>query len=173
MTYRLADFCADLTTIIKAQGVDGLPTLVEKLRDLLGNPDFVAETFTEDTPAGKQVLFHDLETDVYVQAHVQSAGKRSKPHSHGASWAIYGNARGYTLMNEWARRNSEGEDHAVLESHAQYSLGPGQARAYGPNVIHSTEHPEKAWVIRVLGTDLSTIPRYRFNSETDTIHTAA
>lgn len=173
MAYQLKDFCADLTATIKTEGVDGLPAMAEKLQDLLVNPQFVAETFSEDTPPGKQILFHDPETDVYVQAHVQSAGKRSKPHSHGASWAIYGNARGYTHMNEWARLNAEGEDHAVLKSSDEYRLGPGQARVYGPHVIHSTEHPEKAWVIRVLGTDLNTIPRYRFNAQTDKIDDAA
>jgi hypothetical protein len=41
-------------------------------------------------------------------------------------------------------------------------LGPGQTRAYGAGVIHSTAHPEKAWVIRVTGTDLDNLPRYRF-----------
>jgi hypothetical protein len=29
-------------------------------------------------------------------------------------------------------------------------------------VIHSTAHPKKAWVIRVTGTDLDAMPRYRF-----------
>ena len=29
-------------------------------------------------------------------------------------------------------------------------------------MIHSTAHPEKAWVIRVTGTDLDALPRYRF-----------
>jgi predicted metal-dependent enzyme (double-stranded beta helix superfamily) len=173
MVYRLKDFCTELTASIKSEGIDGLPAMAEKLQELLVNPEFVAETFSDDTPPGKQILFHDPETDVYVQAHVQSAGKRSKPHSHGASWAIYGNARGYTRMNEWERLNSENEDHAVLKSHADYRLGPGEARVYGPNVIHSTEHPEKAWVIRVLGTDLNSIPRYRFNGQTDKIEAAA
>ena len=173
MAYQLKDFCADLTATIKAEGVDGLPAMAKKLQDLLANPDFVAETFSDDTPPGKQILFHDPETDVYVQAHVQSAGKRSKPHSHGASWAIYGNARGYTHMNEWARLNPEDENQAVLKSREEYRLGPGQARVYGPHVIHSTEHPEKAWVIRVLGTDLNSIPRYQFDAHTDKIDDAA
>jgi hypothetical protein len=27
-------------------------------------------------------------------------------------------------------------------------------------VIHSTAHPQKVWVIRVIGTDLDKLPRY-------------
>ena len=36
-------------------------------------------------------------------------------------------------------------------------------------MIHSTAHPEKAWVIRVTGTDLDAIPRFRFRPKTDKI----
>ena len=35
----------------------------------------------------------------------------------------------------------------------------------GPGVIHSTAHPEKAWVIRVTGTDLDVLPRYHFRKQ--------
>ena len=65
-------------------------------------------------------------------------------------------------MTEWRRTNSETDEHSELVVAAEYSLGPGQTKAYGPGVIHSTAHPEKAWVIRVTGTDLDKIPRYHF-----------
>ena len=48
---------------------------------------------------------------------------------------------------------------------SKYRLAPGQTRAYGPGVIHSTAHPEKAWVIRVTGTDLDELPRYHFSKQ--------
>jgi hypothetical protein len=32
-------------------------------------------------------------------------------------------------------------------------------------VIHSTAHAKKAWVIRVTGTDLDALPRYRFGKQ--------
>jgi predicted metal-dependent enzyme (double-stranded beta helix superfamily) len=136
---------------------------------LLANPAFVAETFSDDTPPGHRVLHHDPETDVHVLAHVQAAGKSGSPHSHGASWAIYGNARGFTEMTEWRRTNASSEEGAVLEPVERYRLEPGQTRAYGPGVIHSTAHPHKAWVIRVTGTDLDGIPRYRFSAQRDRI----
>src|SRR5262245_37635561 len=103
-----------------------------------------------------------LETDFYVLAHVQEGNKTGKPHSHGSSWAIYGNAREYTEMTEWRRTNPESEEHAVLRPVSSYRLGPGETKAYGPGVIHSTAHPKKAWVIRVTGTDLDVLPRYHF-----------
>ena len=100
---------------LKGKGESGLPDIAEKLSELLKNPAFVSETFTEDTPIGRRELWHDPATDVYVLAHVQEGGKVGKPHSHGASWAIYGTARGVTEMTEWRRVNPASEDNVVLE----------------------------------------------------------
>jgi predicted metal-dependent enzyme (double-stranded beta helix superfamily) len=169
MTYSLQQFCVDLRSILKKDGIDGLTEISRKLQALLVEPTFVADTFAEDTPPGQRVLFHDQDTDVYVLAHVQHAKKSGAPHSHGASWAIYGNARGYTDMTEWKRINAESEDHAELTIKQKYSIGPGETHAYGPGEIHSTAHPEKAWVVRVTGTDLEKIPRFHFKPKTDKI----
>jgi predicted metal-dependent enzyme (double-stranded beta helix superfamily) len=169
MAYTLDEFCADCRMILKSAALgSALPQIAGRLEKLLANPAFIAETFNDDTPPGHRVLRHDPETDVHVLAHVQAAGKSGSPHSHGASWAVYGSARGHTDMTEW-RRTNEGDEHAVLEAIDQYRLEQGQTRAYGPEVIHSTAHPEKAWVICVTGTDLDHIPRYRFSPKRDKI----
>ncbi len=169
MPYTVTEFCADLSATLKAKRESGLPEIAAKLSVLLSNPAFVADTFSDDTPIGRRELWHDPDTGVHVLAHVQEGGKAGKPHSHGASWAIYGTARGVTEMTEWRRVNPASEDGAVLEKSAEYALGPGQTRAYGSGIIHSTAHPRKAWVIRVTGTDLDAIPRYRFRAKTDKI----
>jgi hypothetical protein len=169
MAYTLADFCTDLSATLQAKGQSGLPNIAQKLSVLLKNPDFVAATFSEDTPIGRRELWHDPATDAYVLAHVQEGGKVGKPHSHGASWAIYGTARGVTEMTEWRRVNPAHEEGAVLENSRQYALGPGDTHAYSSSTIHSTAHPQKAWVIRVTGTDLDAIPRYHFRHKTDKI----
>jgi hypothetical protein len=169
MPYTLSEFCTDLSSTLKAKGQSGLPDVARKLSALVKNPEFVAATFSEDTPIGKRVLWHDKDTDAYVLAHVQEGGKVGKPHSHGASWAIYGTARGVTEMTEWRRVNSAQEDGAVLEKIDHYALGPGDTKAYASGAIHSTAHPRKAWVIRITGTDLDTIPRYHFRQKTDQI----
>ena len=169
MPYTLTDFCSDLSTTLKTKGESGLPDIAQKLSQLLKNPAFVSETFSEETAIGRRELFHDPELDFYVMAHVQEAGKTGKPHSHGASWAIYGNARNSTQMTEWRRTNPDTDDHAELQAMSRYSLEPGQTRAYGPNVIHSTAHPKDAWVIRITGTDLDKLPRYHFRGKTDKI----
>ena len=166
MAYTLDEFCADTRSFLKAQPLpDALAQISDRLGRLLSEPAFVAATFSDDMPPGRRVLHHDPETDFYVLAHVQEGNKTGKPHSHGASWAVYGNARAHTEMTEWRRTNPEGEPHAVLEAASKYRLEPGDTKAYGPGVIHSTAHPEKAWVIRVTGTDLDALPRYRFGKQ--------
>jgi predicted metal-dependent enzyme (double-stranded beta helix superfamily) len=163
MAYTLDDFCADSRALLKAQPLTAaLPPIADRLARLLANPAFVSGTFNEDMPPGKQLLHHDPELDFYVFAHVQQGGKTGKPHSHGASWAVYGNAKNVTEMTEWRRVNPESDDHAELVAVTKYGLGPGQTKAYEPHLIHSTAHPQKAWVIRVTGTDLDHLPRYRF-----------
>jgi hypothetical protein len=171
MQHTLDDFCADCRSVLKAGQPlpQALAQISQKLKRLLANPAFVAATFTDYMPPGRRVLHHDVETDMYVLAHVQEGGKAGKPHSHGASWAIYGNALAVTEMTEWRRLNPEGEENAVLEPVDRYRVGPGETRAYGPGVIHSTAHPERACVIRVTGTDLDAIPRFRFRDRRDSI----
>ena|SRR5690348_10100070 len=165
-------FTEILVATLKARGVSGLSDIAEALKPLLRDPEFARLAFADRT-IRKRVLFHDADTDVYVLAHIHEAGKRGRPHSHGASWAIYGTVGGVTDMTEWRRVNPESEPHAVLEPSSQYRLGPGDSRAYPPYVIHSTAHPENALVIRVTGTDLDQIPRYGFDSKNDKIVTAA
>ena len=171
MAYTLKEFCADHHALLTSGAplAEALPRIAEKLSALLRNPEFVAETFNDDTPVGRRTLHHDADTDVYVLAHVYDGPKKGSPHNHGASWAVYGTARGVTEMIEWRRTNPESEERAVLEPAAHYNLGPGQTQPYGPGVMHSTAHPAKAWVIRVTGTDVDAIPRFRYKPERDRI----
>ena len=174
MAYELADFCKDAHTALKAQPLQAaLDDIATRLRALLANPAFVAATFNDETPIGKRELYHDAETDFYVLAHVQAPGKTGSPHSHGSSWAIYGNARGYTDMTEYRRVNGAEAEASVLEKSDHYRLNAGESRAYGPDVIHSTAHPEKAWVVRITGTDLDHLPRFHFKKSRDRMVEAA
>jgi hypothetical protein len=168
--YDLPRFCADLRAILEADGTDGLPAVARKLEALLANPAFVAATFSASDPPGKRELYHDPQTDAYVLAHVHVPSKvPGTPHSHGTSWAVYGNARGVTDMTVWRRVNAESEDHAELVAADRYRLGEGEARPYPSGTIHSTFQPEDAWVVRVTGTDLDALPRFRFKADRDKI----
>lgn len=168
MTYSLDQFCRDTHDILSTGVNDATRQKVaDNLKKLVSNPDFIKATFNDEMKPSKRVLWHDKDLDVYVLAHVQREGKGGNPHSHGESWAIYSNCMGITRMTEWKRLNPETADHAELAVAAKYDIGPGQSRAYGPGMIHSTAHPGKAWVIRITGGDLDTVPRFRFDPRKD------
>ena len=171
MAYDLEQFCAETrTTLQSSDALEGkLARISEKLGALLANPAFVASAFADDPAPGQRLLYRDEATDFHVLAHVQRGGKSGMPHSHGTSWAIYGSARGFTDMTEWRRVNAEGEPQAVVEASSKYRLDEGKTHFYAPHVMHSTAHPEKAWVIRVTGTDLDHLPRFRFDPRKDKI----
>ena len=175
MPQTLEDFCAACRTTLKSGAplAVAIPEMAHGLAGLLANRDFVAATFKPTDEFPKKQLFHCPETDFYVLAHIHQGPKEGAPHSHGASWAIYGTALGVTGMKEWRRTNPEAEDAAVLALADRYDIGPGEARGYGPHTIHSTMHPGKAWVIRVTGTNLDVLPRYRFKKGRDRIEGAA
>ena len=170
MAYSLDDFCGECRTLLKSQPLQtALSEMSTRLARLLDNAAFVAATFRPEDDFTKKQLYHDAETGFYVLAHVHQGPKEGPPHSHGASWAIYGTALGVTGMKEWDRVNPESEEAAVLRMAEHYDLAKGQSRGYGPHRIHSTIHPAKAWVIRVTGTNLDELPRYRFNKQRDRI----
>lgn len=175
MAYTLDQFCTDCSALIGSGKpiAESLPVMSEKLGLLLANPAFVAATFKPEDDFSKKLLHHDPATDFYVLAHVHQGPKEGSPHSHGASWAIYGTAIGVTGMKEWRRTNPESEAGATLVMSEHYELKTCQTRGYGPHMIHSTIHPAKAWVIRVTGTNLDELPRYRFNRNRDRIVEAA
>lgn len=171
MATTLEEFCGFCRASLKS-GIplsEALPEMAEKLAGLLANPEFVSAAFKPDDDFSKKVLHHDQETGVYVLAHVHQGPKEGPPHSHGASWAIYGTALGVTGMKEWQRTNPETEEAVELRVASHYELRKGETRAYGPHAIHSTIHPGKAWVIRVTGSNLDVEPRYRFSKKRDRI----
>ena len=70
-------------------------------------------------------------------------------------------------MTEYKRVNPESEEAVTLAVSEKYRIGAGESRGYGPGKIHSTGHPEKAWVIRITGTDLDHLPRFHFKKSRD------
>ena len=81
----------------------------------------------EGTPERK-VLYEDPELGFTILAHGYVGAKGSKPHDHGPSWAIYGQAAGETIMTDWdclARPNEGAPGKATRVR--DYSMLPGDA----------------------------------------------
>jgi hypothetical protein len=170
MAYDLDQFIADCRAILKRDpGPRGREDVRQHLERLLGNTEFVAATCGDDAPRGLKVLYEDKDLGFQVLAHVNDKARKSPPHDHGASWAIYGQATKYTDMIEWERVSGD-DKRAELREVKRYRLNPGEAGIYADGAIHSIDYPDNARFIRVTGTNLDKINRVRFDLNTGEVH---
>lgn len=171
MAYDLDQFIADCRATLKRDpGPAGREDVRQRLERLLANQDFVAATCGDDVPLGLKVLHEDKELGFQVLAHINDRARKSPPHDHGESWAIYGQATKYTDMIEWERVDDGDDEHAELRQVKRYRLEPGHAGIYQNGAIHSIDYPDRARFIRVTGTNLDKIDRVRFDLATGEVH---
>ena len=171
MSYTLEQFAHDCRDILSADGGPaGRDKVRQKLEALLIEQDFVTKYCGPEVAYGKHVLYEDRDLGFQILAHINREAHVSPPHDHGASWAIYGQATGYTDMIEWERiDDGSAADRAKLRPARKYRLTPGKAGIYDGGKIHSIDYPDAAKFIRVTGTDLDRIPRIKIDLETGKI----
>jgi len=170
MAYELQQFIDDTRAALKRDpGPAGREAVRKNLERLLTNKDFVAKTCGDDAPTGLKVLYEDKDLGFQILAHINDKARKSPPHDHGESWAIYGQAAKYTNMIEWERAGGD-DRHAELKEARRYRLNPGQAGIYQDGAIHSIDYPDRARFIRVTGTNLDNIQRVRFDLTTGEVH---
>ena len=171
MTYELEDFCRDCRqTLARGAGAGELEKVRQSLARLLANAAFVERTCGPEAKPGLHLLYEDGDLGFQVLAHVNEKPRVSPPHNHGESWAVYGQATGYTDMTEF-RRVDDGADaaHAKLEMTRKYRLNPGEVGVYASTAIHSIDYPAKSRFIRITGTNLDKIYRDAFDPATGAI----
>ncbi len=98
-----------------------------------------------------------------ILAHVHNGAKESQPHDHGPSWAIYGQARGETMMSDWAivEPASQGKPGKVRHVRA-YPLKPGMAKVYNEGDVHSPKREGSTRLIRIEGTNMDKATRLTY-----------
>lgn len=168
MAYTLDQFCAEARAALKADpGHAGREAVRQALEKLLANKEFVEATFPSDDLPPVRELYKDPDLGFLVLAHWSpSGGRRGPPHSHGKSWAAYGQAKGVTEMTVWRRKDAgAGPGPAEIEVAQEFALNEGQAGLFDDGAIHSTKHDLPTALIRVTGCDLDTIPRLRFDPD--------
>ena len=81
-------------------GPKGREKVRDRLKQVLTDAEFVAKYLREDTRE-REVIYEDPKLGFCILAHHYRGPKDSPPHDHGPSWAIYGQAKGETLMNDY------------------------------------------------------------------------
>jgi hypothetical protein len=143
-------------------GVEGRRRVCEMVREVLKDDGFIAAHLRDDTPE-RDVLYEDPELGFCILAHSYKGAKESSPHDHGPSWAIYGQARGETLMSDWELVEPASEERPGKVRHARsYALTPGMAYLYNEGDLHSPRREGPTQLIRIEGMNMDRIKRAKF-----------
>ncbi len=144
-------------------GDGGREKVRQALEELLQNPDFVTDNCAADREAGIEEFYTDPETDLRVLLHTYNAGRTTPPHDHGTSWAIYGQAVGYTDITEWKFTGDENADGVkTVEPAGKTRIHPPTAGVFHPGELHSIHFTEGGRVVRVTGGDLKAAGQTNF-----------
>jgi hypothetical protein len=167
-TYGLDAFVKDIKTSLKADnGPGGRKAIRDKMELLLQNKEFVARALPPGSMDGHRKLYEDAEQSFVVLAHYHTKHRLSPPHDHGPSWAIYGQAEGWSEMGIWQRTDGgAGEAGVELKQTESFRLTPGKAGIFDVGHIHSVDRNDGVCAyIRVTGRDLDYVKRYRYDLE--------
>jgi len=165
MATTLEQFAAQCKEALIAEpGAKGREAVRDLVRQVLTEPEFIATYIPEGT-SERQVLYEDPDLGFTILAHGHSGAKGSKPHDHGPSWAIYGQAAGETIMTAWdcVARPTETTPGKAKFNH-NYVMKPGDAYLYDPGVLHSPERKAATRLLRIEGLNMSKIKRLPYEA---------
>ena len=163
MSHTLEQFSAECHRILAQDpGVEGRKQVCALVREVLKDDAFVARHLGDDVP-DRKILYTDPQLGFCILAHVYQGARESKPHDHGPTWAIYGQARGETLMNDWALVERATETKPGKVRHVRsYPLKPGMAHVYNEGDLHSPRRDGPTRLIRIEGTNMDTVKRLAY-----------
>jgi hypothetical protein len=168
MATTIEQFASKCHDALKSQpGTEGRKQVRALVQQVLAEPDFVAQYIPEGTPERK-VLYEDPELGFTILAHGYTGAKGSKPHDHGPSWAIYGQASGETIMTDWdcLARPSDG-DPGKARWVRDYAMRPGDAYLYDIGVLHSPRREAATRLLRIEGVNMDRVKRFPYEAVTD------
>ena len=163
MSHDLEQFSAACHRILAADpGPAGREKVCALVQDVLTDEAFVARHLGDDVPERK-ILYEDPALGFCILAHNYTGARESQPHDYGTSWAIYGQARGETLMNDWALVEPATEERPGKVRHVRsYSLKPGMAHVYNEGDLHSPRRDCPTRLIRIEGINMDKVRRLRY-----------
>lgn len=161
--HTLESFAAKCHDFIKAEpGATGRRKVCDLLSQVLADEQFVAK-YVDSNSKERNILYQDPEFGFCILAHNYEGPKESGPHDHGHSWAIYGQARGETAMNDWSLVEQASAEKPGKVKHVRtYKLTPGVAHLYNEGDLHSPSRVASTKLIRIEGTDMTKVKRFKF-----------
>lgn len=163
MAHTLQEFAATCHRILKADpGPEGRKKVSAVLQEFLVDPNFVAANLGRNV-GDRHILYEDPELGFCILGHNYEGARDSNPHDHGPYWAIYGQARGETIMTDWTlvEKAAEGKRGKVRYARS-YTLKPGMAHVYNEGDLHSPRREGSTSLIRIEGKNLDHVRRFGY-----------
>jgi len=161
--YTLDQLAADIRTALKTDpGRGGKLAVGRHVERALKDPDFVKANLKDRAKGGdpREVLYEDPELGFCICGHVYDGPAHGKPHDHGESWAIYGQATETTEMTDWRIVDQGGDDRpSLVEPTRTYTMRPGDQHLYDVHDVHSPRRDGPCRLIRIEGKNLDRVKR--------------
>ena len=163
MGISLEQFAAECRNALKSHpGTSGREQVRALVSKALADAEFVAAYIPPGTTE-RHLLYEDPELGFAILAHGYVGPKGSKPHDHGPSWAVYGQAAGETIMTDWKclARPTDGAPGKVAFVR-DYVMKPGDAHLYDVGVLHSPERKGDTRLLRIEGLNMAKVTRFPY-----------
>ena len=161
MTYSLEAFASDLKQVLsKGHSPAELEQSCKIVEKALQDHGFVAKYLGDDAKGERKIIYEDPDLGFCILAHVYKGPKTGKPHDHGPSWAIYGQAFGETMMTDYdIVQPPKGDEPGKLKPRETYKLTPGDARFYDVGDVHCPARESETRLIRIEGMNMDGVTR--------------
>jgi len=161
MAYTLEQMATDIRGTLRADpGAAGKEKVCGIVSKALLDQEFIRKHLTSDQCKPRKVLYEDPELGFCICGHVYEDKAIGKPHDHGSSWAIYGQAVGTTEMTDWKIvKEGSGDVPKLVEPVRTYTMKPGDAKFYDVGVVHSPNRDRPTKLIRIEGKNLDHVKR--------------
>lgn len=165
MAHTMESFAAQCHEFIKSEpGPAGRQKICGLLREVLKDEQFVKQ-YCDSNTSERNIMYEDPEYGFCIISHNYEGPKESAPHDHGPSWAIYGQARGETAMNDWSLLEKATPEKTGKVKHVRtYKLTPGDAHLYNEGDLHSPSRKASTKLIRIEGVNMEKVRRFKFEA---------
>ena len=117
-------------------------------------------TWGQHATEERNVIYEDVDLGFCICIHAYGGAKKSNPHDHGPTWAIYGQANGETEMTDWHMVAPPGDGvPAKVQQVRSYRLRPGDAHLYEVGDIHAPLRSGPTKLIRIEGRNTDRVKR--------------
>jgi hypothetical protein len=162
MALTLDVFAASVREILAHDNTPGgRKRVADLLRTALADPGFVDSVFAAG-PSERRVVYEDPDYGFCIVAHEYLGANTSKPHDHGPSWAIYGQAVGETIMTDYdVVQPPTAQAAGKVRPARSYSMKPGDAHVYNEGDVHAPRRNATTRLVRIEGRNMAGVARTR------------